>query len=104
MSTGKVIAISVAAVLVTALVAVGIFVGRVLLSDPVGEGNAIIQKNSANNRIAAQERFESLYQEVIASDQKIDAAQQALSLSPDDKTLQFIHTDQPISIDVPRLG
>lgn len=33
---------------------------KVLLSDPVGQGNAIIKKNDANNRIAKQEQFEDL--------------------------------------------
>jgi hypothetical protein len=88
MSKGKIIAISLVTVASIILLTVGVFVLRVVLSDPVGEGNAIIQKNSANNRIAAQERFESLYQEVVSSDQKITAAQQALDLTPDDKTLK----------------
>jgi len=61
---------------------------RVMTSDTAGKGNAVIQKNDANNRIAAQQRFEQLYQDIVASDRKITAAQQAVDAAPNDKTAQ----------------
>lgn len=73
---------------VIAVVSVGVWGFRVITSDTRGQGNAVIQKNDANNRIAAQERFESLYQEIVASDRKIAVAAAALAMSGDDKTAQ----------------
>lgn len=53
-----------------------------------GQGDAVIKKNSAENWTAAQARFEDLYAEIKAADDKIDVAQDALALDPEDKTLQ----------------
>lgn len=54
------------------LIAVGIWGIKVAVSDVRGRGNSIITKNSAPNRIASQERFEKLYAEIRATDQKIN--------------------------------
>jgi hypothetical protein len=71
-----------------AMISVGIWAFRVITSDARGQGDATIQKNAGSNRIAAQERFESMYADLIASDQKIDVFAQAVALSPQDKTSQ----------------
>lgn len=62
---------------VVALLAIGLLsaIGwgvSVLISDPKGRGDAVRIKNSAPNRIAAQERFEQLYAEVKRSDASLD--------------------------------
>jgi hypothetical protein len=77
---------------VIAIVGIGVWGFRVITSDVAGQGNATIQKNSANNRIAAQERFEQMYQDIKASDRKIAVAAAALAVNKDDKTLQTNYT------------
>ena len=62
---------------VVGAVGIGVWGFRVATSDVKGQGDAVIQKNDATNRIAAQERFEDLYAEIIAADQKIAPARQA---------------------------
>lgn len=57
---------------VVALVLIGTWWFRVSTSDVRGQGNAERTKNAASNRIAAQERFESLYAEIKATDAKLD--------------------------------
>ena len=59
-------------VLLLLALVVGVWVFRVTTSDIKGQGDAEITKNSAENRIAAQERFEALYAEVLASDRRLD--------------------------------
>jgi hypothetical protein len=60
----------------------------VFTSDIKGQGDAIRQKNTATNRIAAQERFEDLHQEIVAADQKIDLFADALKRDPDSQVAQ----------------
>lgn len=60
----------------------------VLVSGPRGQGDAIIEKNSAANWTAAQARFEDNYQEVKATDKNIAVTATALALDPENKTLQ----------------
>lgn len=55
---------------------------KVATSDVKGRGDAVVQKNSAENRVAAQERFEDLYQQVIAADRKIGPAKAAVKANP----------------------
>jgi len=55
---------------------------RVATSDIKGQGDSIIKKNSATNRISAQERFEDLYADIKASDAKIGPAKQAVKVDP----------------------
>ncbi len=81
---GKVLLIILIALVVGAL----IWGANVLLSGPRGQGDAIVQKNSSENFIAAQARFEDLYQEIEASQGNIDIAKNALANDPDDRTLQ----------------
>lgn len=60
----------------------------VALSGPRGQGDAIIEKNSAENWVAAQKEFEDRYQEILASDRRIDTAFAAKTASPDDRTVE----------------
>lgn len=72
-----------------AFVVAGLIWGaNVLLSGPRGQGEAIVQRNSSENFIAAQARFEDLYQEIEASQGNIDVAKNALANDPEDRTLQ----------------
>jgi len=64
------------------------FAVSVLLSGPKGQGDAIKQKNSAQNWTTAQARFEKQYQSVISADEKIAVATESLAAKPDDLTLQ----------------
>lgn len=51
-----------------------------------GQGEAIIQKNSANNRIAAQQTFEDLIADIKQSDVKLDQAAADVKTHPGDDT------------------
>lgn len=55
---------------------------KVAVSDIKGQGDAVRAKNSATNRIAAQERFEGLYAELVAADQRIDVLAAAVAANP----------------------
>lgn len=91
---------------------VGIIVGAVLLSGIgwgltvalsgiKGQGDGVIKKNSAENWTAAQGRFEDLYAEAIAADQKVSINKTALDLNPTDKTLQTNYTGvQSVCLDI----
>jgi hypothetical protein len=48
-----------------------------------GETGAIERRESAENRVAAQERFEDLYAEIVATDRKLAPAEEALEADPD---------------------
>lgn len=76
----------VTAILVIGVIGIAIWGFRVLTSDAKGQGDAIIKKNEANNRIAAQERFEVLYADIKATDMKIDVWAAQVKASPNDKT------------------
>lgn len=64
------------------------FALTVALSGPKGVGNAIIQKNSAENWTKAQAGFEDKYQAIIAADRKIAVNTAALAADPKNPTLQ----------------
>lgn len=79
------------------IVAAVIFVGligaagwgvKVLLSPAKGAGDAVMQRESANNRISAQERFEDLYAEIVAADQKITVFAAAAKADPKSQVAQ----------------
>lgn len=75
-----------AAVALLIVLIVGGWGFKVLTSDIKGQGDAIVTKNSAGNRIAAQEGFHKRYQDILATDRKLDLlAEQARS---GDKTAQ----------------
>lgn len=61
---------------------------NVLLSEPKGRGDALIEKNSANNWVKAQKEFNDRYQDILATDLKIDAAKRAWNANKNDIVLQ----------------
>lgn len=63
----------------------------VAVSGPKGEGDAIKTKNSSENLIKAQAKFEELHQGIKSADQKTELAGQRLASKPDDLTLQQQH-------------
>lgn len=75
-------------IVIVLAISAGIWALNVAASGPKGQGDAIIQKNSAANWVAAQARFEQDYQDILATDQKIVAAHTALQTNPTDPTLQ----------------
>lgn len=76
------------------IVAVVLVVGAIIWGINVassgvrGEGDAIIQRNSAENWLDAQARFEENYAEYEATIFKIDQAKTALEADPEDPLLK----------------
>lgn len=90
MSRGKAIGLGIVAVILVIGIPWGAWAIRVATSDVVGQGNAIINKNSAQNRTAAQAKFEDLYAEIVATDAKITTAHRRLESDPEDRTSKDI--------------
>ena len=78
--------------LAAALLGAGAWAFRVATSDVKGRGDAVVQKNRADNRIAAQQRFEERYADIKAADRRIDVAKAALTADPKDPTLRTNYT------------
>jgi hypothetical protein len=91
-STAKQIWLGIAGLLVIIAIPIVVWVVNVASSGVVGQGNAIIQKNSAENWTKAQGEFESIYAEIEATDRKITAAKTALDLDPEDLTAKQTYT------------
>lgn len=72
----------IAVLLFVSVIGVAVWGFGVLTSDVKGRGDAVVKKNSATNRISAQERFEDLYAEIVAADAKIGPARQAYKMNP----------------------
>lgn len=85
-STTKSVVATVAILLGVIALGWGIWALRVALSPVQGAGDAYAQRNSAQNWTSAQARFEDLYAEVIATDQKITVAYERMDADPDDRT------------------
>jgi hypothetical protein len=73
-------------VLIVAAIGIATWGVRVATAPIKGQGDAAITKYSAENWTAAQARFENEYQDVLATDQKIDLAAGAAAADPDDQT------------------
>jgi hypothetical protein len=73
-----------AAVLFVGLVSGGIWAFKVATSDVKGSGDAQRKVNSGDNRIAAQESFEALYQQIQAYDRNLDQAAKDKTEHPGD--------------------
>lgn len=79
---------------VLALIVVGLVIGaglwwlNVATSEVRGQGDGVIQRNSAENWIDAQARFEENYAEYESTLVRLDVAYAAHAATPDDKTLQ----------------
>lgn len=91
-SVGKVVGWTIFTLLLIAAIGWAIWAFTVATSDVKGQGDAIIEKNSAENWVAAQERFEEMYADIVASDQKIPNALAALEADPENPTLRTEHT------------
>ena len=88
MTTGKIILITIASVLLIIGIPIGIWAFTVATADIKGEGDKIIEKESSENFIAAQAFFEDTYAEFDASLDKITLAKVALEADPTDPTLR----------------
>lgn len=64
------------------IVPLGAWGFKVATSDIKGQGDAIVNKNDAINRVNKQELFEDLYAEIKAADAKIAPAQTAVDADP----------------------
>lgn len=73
---------AVALIIAAILIIPAVFGIRVALSGIFGQGGAVINKNDAVNRVAAQERFESLFAEIKAADQRLDVLADAVKEDP----------------------
>ncbi len=78
---GRIIGVSLLGI---ALVGVGVWAFKVVTSDVKGAGDVAIKKNSANNRIFAQENFQTLYNQILAYDQQLDQAAKDKAEHPGD--------------------
>lgn len=88
MSTKRILWTAIAVLVGVFILSWGIYAINVAMSAPKGMGDSIIRKNTAENRIAAQARFEKQYQAVKAADQKIAVHRAALAADPANPTLQ----------------
>ena len=79
-------------ILVVVAVSAAIWGITVAVSGVKGQGDAVIEKNSADNWIAAQAEFERGYQDILSTDQKIMLAYNNLQTAPDDNTLRTNYT------------
>jgi hypothetical protein len=82
----RIIGWSILVVIIMALLSFAGWGATVALSNWRGAGNAIIQKNGADNRIAAQQNFEDLITDIKASDAKLDQAASDAKTHPNDST------------------
>lgn len=82
----------IAGVVFFGLIGIALWAFGVFSSDIKGQGDAIKTKNSSTNRIAAQERFEDLYQDILASDMKLDAAFANMTANPDSQVKSTEYT------------
>lgn len=70
------------------IVGAGLWSFGVFTSDIKGRGDAIKEKNSATNRINKQERFEDMYADILASDQRLDVLAKQVALDPKSQVAQ----------------
>lgn len=61
---------------------------KVLLSEPKGRGDALVEKNSAENWVKAQKEFNDRYQDILATDRKITVAKEAWDTDQNNAVLQ----------------
>jgi len=80
--------LAIGAVALIVAVSVGAWGLRVATSEIRGQGDAVVQRNSAQNWTSAQAEFESLYAEVVAQDKTVTIAKERLDANPADRTAQ----------------
>lgn len=64
----------------------------VAVSEIKGKGDALTQKNSAQNWVEAQAEFNQRYQDILATDRKIGPAKVAMDADPTNTVLQTNYT------------
>lgn len=82
----------IAIILLIVVIVAGLWVLGVVSAPWKGKGDAFKTKESGTNRIAAQERFETMYADVLASDQKLDGYAAAKKAAPEDVVTQTNYT------------
>lgn len=82
----------IAIVLLVVVITAGLWALGVVSAPWKGKGDAYKTKESGTNRIAAQERFETMYADVIASDQRLDILHLARQAAPDSVIAQSNYT------------
>lgn len=76
------------AVLFVAALSIGGWAFHVATSDAKGQGDAVRIKNDGRNRVNAQEEFEQRYQDVVASDRRLDTLAAAKKAHPEDRAAE----------------
>lgn len=79
-------------VAVISVISIGVWAFQVATSDVKGQGDAQRQVNSADNRLFAQGNFQDLYNEIKASDRKLDQAAADVAAHPGDSFYQTNYT------------
>jgi len=74
------------------LLGIGLWAFNVATSDVKGRGDAQIKVNSADNRLFAQGNFLDLYNEIKATDRKLDQAAADKAAHPNDPTAATNYT------------
>lgn len=82
----------VVALIVAGLIGWGIWALNVATSGVRGQGDGIVQRNSAENWLDAQARFVENYELIVAADKQIAAHAEALAKHPEDRILQTNYT------------
>lgn len=75
-------------ILVVALIGIATWGFKVVTSDAKGRGDAVVQKNSAENWVNAQREFNRTFQEIKSDDRKINDAKVALEADPTNQVLK----------------
>jgi cytoskeletal protein RodZ len=78
--------------LVLGVVGVGVWGFTAAVSDVKGRGDAVTQRNSGVNRVKQQALFNTYYQDIKATDRKLDAAADDLAQDPKDRVLKTNYT------------
>jgi len=81
-----------AVVVLIGVIGGGIWLFTVVTAPVTGAGNAFRQQQGANNRIAAQQRFEELIADINQSDAKLDQAAADLKANPTDQVTRANYT------------
>lgn len=83
-STGVVVAV-VSVILALIVIPIAVWAFTVATSDVKGRGDAVVQENSANNRLEQQAYFQQTYADIKAADTKLDGLQADVKADASDK-------------------
>jgi hypothetical protein len=76
----------------TGLIGGGMWLFKVATADVKGRGDTTIKINDVDNRLFAQGNFHDLYNEIKASDRKLDQAAADKAAHPDDAFFATVYT------------